>query len=101
MRSASWGIGIRIKFMILRKTFMALADTSRQKILELLKKGDLAAGAIGESFSFTAPTLSHHLSVLKDADLVSVRREGQMQIYSLNLSVFEEVAESVIKFFRK
>ena len=87
--------------MLLNKTFNALADSSRQKILELLKKGDLAAGSIGEYFKFTAPTLSHHLSVLKDAGLVSVRREGQMQIYSLNLSVFEEVAEKIVKFFKK
>ncbi|MDD4901662.1 MAG: autorepressor SdpR family transcription factor [Patescibacteria group bacterium] len=87
--------------MVLSKTFNALSDPSRQKILELLKKGDLAAGAIGEYFKFTAPTLSHHLGVLKDADLISVRRDGQMQIYSLNLSVFEEVAEKVIKFFKK
>jgi ArsR family transcriptional regulator, arsenate/arsenite/antimonite-responsive transcriptional repressor len=86
--------------MTLNKTFSALSDPSRQKILELLKKNDLAAGAIGEYFNFTAPTLSHHLSVLKDADLVSVRREGQMMIYSLNLSVFEEVAEKLIKFFK-
>jgi len=87
--------------MVLSKTFSALADPARQKILELLKKSDLPAGEIGENFDFTAPTLSHHLSVLKDADLVSVRREGQLQIYSLNLSVFEEVAEKVIKFFKK
>jgi ArsR family transcriptional regulator, arsenate/arsenite/antimonite-responsive transcriptional repressor len=87
--------------MLLSKTFNALSDPSRQKILELLKKEDLAAGAIGQHFNFTLPTLSHHLSVLKDAGLVSVRREGQLQIYSLNLSVFEEVAEKVIKFFKK
>jgi ArsR family transcriptional regulator, arsenate/arsenite/antimonite-responsive transcriptional repressor len=87
--------------MTLNKTFSALADASRQKILELLKKDDLAAGEIGQHFDFSLPTLSHHLSVLKDADLVSVRREGQLQIYSLNLSVFEEVAEKVIKFFKK
>jgi ArsR family transcriptional regulator, arsenate/arsenite/antimonite-responsive transcriptional repressor len=87
--------------MTLNKTFSALSDPARQKILELLKKGDLAAGSIGEYFKFTAPTLSHHLSVLKEAGLITVRREGQMQIYSLNLSVFEEVAEKIIKFFKK
>jgi ArsR family transcriptional regulator, arsenate/arsenite/antimonite-responsive transcriptional repressor len=87
--------------MTLNKTFSALSDSSRQKILELLKKKELAAGEIGEHFDFTAPTLSHHLSVLKEADLISVRREGQSQIYSLNLSVFEEVAEKVMKFFKK
>lgn len=87
--------------MTLNKTFSALSDPARQKILELLKKRDLAAGAIGEYFNFTAPTLSHHLAVLKEAGLISVRRDGQMQIYSLNLSVFEEAAEKVIKFFKK
>jgi DNA-binding transcriptional ArsR family regulator len=87
--------------MILSKTLNALSDKSRQKILELLKEKDLPAGEIGQSFNFTAPTLSHHLAVLKEAGLVSVRRNGQLQIYSLNLSVFEEVAEQLIKFFRK
>jgi Predicted transcriptional regulators len=87
--------------MVLSKTFNALSDQSRRKILELLKKRDLAAGEIGEHFDFTAPTLSHHLAVLKEADLVSSRREGQQIVYSLNLSVFEEVAEKVMKFFKK
>jgi DNA-binding transcriptional ArsR family regulator len=87
--------------MILSQTFNALSDQSRRKILELLKKRDLAAGEIGEHFDFTAPTLSHHLSVLKEAELVSARREGRQIVYSLNLSVFEEAAEKVIKFFKK
>ena len=87
--------------MTLSKTFNALSDNTRRKILELLKKKDLAAGEIGGHFDITAPSLSHHLSVLKEAGLVSVHREGQSQIYSLNLSVFEEVAESLVKFFKK
>jgi len=87
--------------MILSQTFNALSDQSRRKILELLKKRDLAAGEIGEHFDFTAPTLSHHLAVLKEAELVSARREGRQIVYSLNLSVFEEAAEKVIKFFKK
>ena len=87
--------------MTVVKTFAALSDQTRIKILEMLKKRELPAGEIGKHFSITAPSLSHHLSVLKEADLVSVRREGQQQIYSLNLSVFEEVAESLIKIFKK
>lgn len=87
--------------MSLAKTFSALSDPTRIHILELLKRRDLAAGDIGKHFSITAPSLSHHLSVLKDTDLVSVRRDGQQQIYSLNLSVFEEVAESLVKIFKK
>ena len=87
--------------MTITKTFSALSDPTRIKILEMLKKRELPAGEIGKHFSITAPSLSHHLAVLKDSNLVSVRREGQQQIYSLNLSVFEEVAESLIKIFKK
>jgi ArsR family transcriptional regulator, arsenate/arsenite/antimonite-responsive transcriptional repressor len=86
--------------MTLSKTLSALSDPTRQRILELLKKNDLPAGAIGKHFSITAPSLSHHLNILKQADLISSRREGQEMIYSLNLSVFEEAAEKLIKFFK-
>ncbi|MCU0679126.1 MAG: autorepressor SdpR family transcription factor [Planctomycetes bacterium] len=87
--------------MTLNNTFQALSDPTRRKILELLKKRDMAAGEIGKNFSITLPSLSHHLSVLKQADLVTSRRAGQELIYSLNLSVFEEVAEKLIKFFKQ
>jgi ArsR family transcriptional regulator, arsenate/arsenite/antimonite-responsive transcriptional repressor len=87
--------------MTLSITFQALSDPTRQKILELLKKKDLAAGEIAKNFAITLPSLSHHLNVLKQADLVTSRRQGQEIIYSLNLSVFEEVAKATLKFFRK
>ncbi len=87
--------------MTLNKTIPALSDPTRRKILELLKKKDMAAGEIGKYFSITAPSLTHHLTVLKSADLVTSQRQGQEIIYSLNLSVFEEVAKSLIKFFNK
>jgi DNA-binding transcriptional ArsR family regulator len=87
--------------MALTKTFSALSDQTRIRILELLKKREMPAGDLGKHFSITAPSLSHHLSVLKEADLVSVRRDGQQQIYSLNLSVFEEAAEQIFKFLKK
>jgi ArsR family transcriptional regulator, arsenate/arsenite/antimonite-responsive transcriptional repressor len=86
--------------MSFNKTFAALSDPTRLKIVELLKRHDLPAGQIGKHFAITAPSLSHHLSILKQADLVSSRREGQEMIYSLNLSVFEELAEQAIKFFK-
>jgi len=79
--------------------YAALSDPTRHKILELLKKRDLPAGQIGKHFSITAPSLSHHLNTLRQADLIASRREGQEIIYSLNLSVFEELAEKLIKFF--
>ncbi|MDD5032037.1 MAG: autorepressor SdpR family transcription factor [Patescibacteria group bacterium] len=86
--------------MTLSRTMQALSDPTRRKILEMLKKKDMAAGEIGRNFNITLPSLSHHLNALKQADLVTSERQGQEIIYSLNLSVFEEVAESLIKFFK-
>jgi len=80
--------------------FQALADETRRKILELLKEQDLSAGQIGKNFPISPPSITHHLNVLKNADLVSNRREGQEIIYSINLSVFEEAANLLIKFFQ-
>lgn len=87
--------------MVINVTFQALSDPTRRKILELLKKKDMAAGEIGSYFEITLPSLSHHLNILKQADLVTFQRKGQELIYSLNLSVFEEVSKVLIKFFKK
>jgi ArsR family transcriptional regulator, arsenate/arsenite/antimonite-responsive transcriptional repressor len=87
--------------MTLNTTLQALSDPTRRKVLEMLKKKDLAAGEIAKNFDITLPSLSHHLSVLKQADLVTSQRQGQEIIYSLNLSVFEEIAEKLYKFFEK
>lgn len=57
--------------------FKALADPTRRKIIMLLKDGDLTAGEIAEHFNMTKPSISHHLSILKQADLVSDERKGQ------------------------
>lgn len=86
--------------MILASTFQALSDPTRHRILELLKARDMTAGEIGGNFDMTAPSVSHHLSVLKNADLVVARREGKEMVYSLNLSVFEEVADALVSFFK-
>ena len=85
--------------MKLNKKLSALSDPTRRKILAMLKSRDMKAGDIGKKFKITAPSLSHHLNVLKDADLVSSRRSGKEIIYSLNLSVFEEIAELLIRYF--
>ena len=85
--------------MALNNTFQALADPNRRRILEILKKGDKSVTEIMESFDMTMPSLSHHLSILKNADLVTTQRQGQQIIYSLNLSVFEEIAQELYDFF--
>lgn len=86
--------------MSLHQTFAALSDPTRHKILTLLKKKDLSAGEIGSHFAMTAPSISHHLNILKQADLVTARRDGQEIIYSLSVSTFEELADTMINFFK-
>ena len=71
--------------------FKALADPTRRRILELLAQGDLTAGEIAAQFDMTKPSVSHHLNILKAADLVSDERSGQNIVYSLNLTVFQEL----------
>ena len=76
--------------MSLNLVFSALGDGSRLRILELLRAGDLTAGEIADHFSISKPSISHHLNVLKQANLVSDERQGQNIMYSLNTTVFQE-----------
>ena len=76
--------------MGLQQTLKALADPTRREILDLLKKGRMSAGEITEHFSVTAPAISRHLSVLKDADLIRDTRAGKFIFYEINTSVLEE-----------
>ena len=73
------------------ETFKALSNPVRRDILTLLKRGKLPAGEIAAHFDQTAPTISHHLSVLKQAGLVFETREKNYVYYQLNASVLEEV----------
>lgn len=77
--------------MSLQKTLRALADPTRRKILNLLKDGRMSAGEITDCFSVTAASISRHLSVLKEADLIRNSREGKFIYYQLNASVLEEI----------
>jgi ArsR family transcriptional regulator, arsenate/arsenite/antimonite-responsive transcriptional repressor len=81
--------------------FKALSDKNRRKILNLLKDKDLSAGEIAESFSISKPSLSHHLGILKEAELVLVERKGKQLIYSLNTTVFQDVIGWFYKFREK
>ena len=76
--------------MGLQQTLKALADPIRREILNILKHGRLSAGEITEHFSVSAPAISRHLSVLKDADLIRDHREGKFIYYEINTSVLEE-----------
>ena len=77
--------------MSLQSTLRALADPIRREILNLLKGGRLSAGEITEHFDVTAASISRHLSVLKEADLIRDERQGKFIIYELNASVLEEI----------
>lgn len=76
--------------MALQKTMKALADPIRREILNLLKAGAMTAGDIADKFPVTGASVSRHLSVLKEADLIRDRRDGKFIIYELNTSVLEE-----------
>ncbi|MDD4850411.1 MAG: autorepressor SdpR family transcription factor [Gemmiger sp.] len=71
--------------------FKALADPTRRRILELLSDGDLTAGEISDHFDMAKPSISHHLNILKAAGLVSDQRRGQNMVYTLNLTVVQEL----------
>ena len=77
--------------MGMQNTLRALADPIRREILNLLKSGRMSAGEIVEHFDVTGASISRHLSVLKEADLIRDTREGKFIYYDLNASVLEEV----------
>ena len=76
--------------MSLQNTLKALSDPIRREILNLLKSGRLSAGEITEHFDVTAASISRHLSVLKEADLIRDTRQGKFIFYDINTSVLEE-----------
>ncbi|MBP3591065.1 MAG: winged helix-turn-helix transcriptional regulator [Clostridia bacterium] len=77
--------------MGIQNTMRALSDPIRREILNLLKKGRMAAGDIVDHFEVTGASISRHLSVLKEADLIRDKREGKFIYYELNASVLEEI----------
>ncbi len=76
--------------------FKALNDDTRRQILELLKEKDLTAGEIAQHFKISKPSISHHLDLLKRADLVTAIKKGQFVHYSLNTSILEDLLSWII-----
>ena len=77
--------------------FRALSDPTRREILELLRSGPRTSGEIADRFKTSWATISRHLSVLKDAELILAERNGQHIVYELNTTVFQDVVEHLIK----
>jgi ArsR family transcriptional regulator len=76
--------------------FKALGDPTRRDIIELLRKRDMNAGEIADHFSISKPSISHHLDLLRQANVVISIKEGQFITYSLNTTVFDEMVKWVI-----
>jgi DNA-binding transcriptional ArsR family regulator len=82
-------------------TIRALTDPTRREILRMLRERDLSAGEIASRFDMTAPTVSHHLSVLKEAGLVQTERNGRSVVYSIDTTVVQEFLGEMMRFFGK
>ena len=87
--------------MELDKLFQALANPTRRKIVQLLKKQDQTPSDLLQKIKISQPTLSHHLDILKRANLIDGAREGQYIRYSLNMSVFQMSVDYLMKFIGK
>ncbi|MBP6660241.1 MAG: winged helix-turn-helix transcriptional regulator [Chitinophagales bacterium] len=76
--------------------FKALNDSTRRDILQLLKNKNMSAGEIADAFNISKPSISHHLDLLKQADLVSIEKQGQFIIYSINTTILDDVLTFLI-----
>ena len=77
--------------------FQALSNATRREILRLLRERDMSAGEIASHFEMSKPSISHHLGVLKGANLVEAERSGQEIIYSLNVTVMHELMANLLE----
>ncbi len=78
--------------------FKALNDATRREILEMLKEKDLTAGEIAKRFNISKPSISHHLDILRQANLVVSVKEGQFICYSINTTVMDEMLKWILQF---
>jgi ArsR family transcriptional regulator len=83
---------------IMNDIFKALNDATRREILDLLKQKDLSAGEIAAAFNISKPSISHHLDILKRADLITSEKNGQFIIYSINTTIMEDVLQWILTF---
>ena len=83
------------------KAFKALSDKTRREILKMLNEKDMNAGEIAEHFNMSKPSISKHLDILREAELVSSEKKGQFIIYSINTSVIQEVLGNFLEIFKK
>lgn len=75
----------------MNKLFKALNDETRRQIIELLKDREMNAGEIADKFNISKPSISHHLDILKQADLITSEKKGQFIEYTLNTTILEDL----------
>ncbi len=76
--------------------FKALNDETRRQIVDLLKERDMNAGEIAEEFNISKPSISHHLDILKRADLITGEKDGQFIVYSLNTTILDDLLKWIL-----
>lgn len=87
--------------MRMNEVFKALADPTRRKILQLLRAGEVSAGELAEHCDMSKPSVSHHFAVLKNADLITARRDGQNIFYALNTTAVEDLLALLLGLFSR
>lgn len=85
----------------MNKVFKALNDETRREILKILNSKDMTAGEIASHFNISKPSISKHLEILRDAELISSEKHGQFIIYSLNVSVLQDSLMKFLDVFSK
>ena len=87
--------------MAIDEVFKAMADPTRRRVLRMLSKGEMTAGQMAQRFDISGPSMSHHFNVLKHADLIRGRRDGQQIVYSLNTTVVQDAMTLFLDVFAK
>jgi ArsR family transcriptional regulator len=85
--------------MGMNEVFKALADPTRREVLRLLRGGEMTAGQLADRFDISKPSMSHHFNILKAADLIASRKDGQQVIYFLNTTVAEDLMAMFLDLF--
>lgn len=85
----------------MNKVFKALSDETRREILKMLSNEDMSAGEISDHFTMSKPSISKHLDILREAELISSEKKGQFVIYSINTSIIQEVLGNFLNILSK
>lgn len=85
----------------MNKVFKALSDETRREILRILTNGDMSAGEIASNFNMSKPSISKHLDILREAELITSEKKGQFIIYSVNISVIQGALSGFLDIFSK